>query len=190
MTFDTRTARAVSTSNVDQVALVDADQGGAGVATARWTSSSSWVSTRTSSPTSLGDPVELLQLAVGQRRHDQQDGVGAHQPGVEHVAAATVKSLRSTGNDTASRAAWQVIGRSAEVRLVGQHRQARRAARLVAPGQLGRIEVGEQVPLGRRPALHLADDAEGGEAGERRHEPAGGRAGPRNGRGGGRFVTN
>ena len=70
--------------------------------------------------------------------------------------AETVKSLRSTGSATAPRAA-EIGGRAAEELDVGEHRQARGAAHLVLAGQRGRIEVGDQVALRRRPPLDLGD---------------------------------
>ena len=50
------------------------------------------------------------QLGVVEGGDDEQDGVGAHQPGVAHVGSSTVKSLRSTGRPTAPRAAARSSG--------------------------------------------------------------------------------
>ena len=60
----------------------------------------------------------------------------------------------------------QVVGRAAEPLLVGEHRQAGGSARARRPlASVGRVEVGGQVALRRRPALHLGDD---GQLGRRR----------------------
>ena len=66
----------------DQVPLVHADQVGARTAMARSSSASSWTSTSTSRPSSTGDGVEVGELGVVEGRHDQEHGVGAHEPGV------------------------------------------------------------------------------------------------------------
>ena len=52
-------------------------------------------------------------------------------------AATTVKSLRSTGSAVAARAACEVVDRPAEELVVGEHRQARRAAGGVGLGDVG-----------------------------------------------------
>src|SRR5688500_10833303 len=53
----------------------------------------------------------------------------------------------------------QVLGGALEELVVGEHRQARRAARLVARGDRRRVEILAQQPLGRAGALYLRNDS-------------------------------
>ena len=68
-----------------------------------------------------------------------------------------MKSLRSTGRAVAARAAVRIFGLALERRRIGQHREARRAARLIGARERRRIEVGADQPFRRARLLDLGD---------------------------------
>ena len=80
-----------------------------------------------------------------------------------------MKSLRSTGSCTARARLAQELVLALEVGLVGQHRQAGRAAALVGAGERRRVEVGADQALAGRGLLDLGDQAvaAGGDGGLR-----------------------
>ena len=93
-----------------------------------------------------------------------------------------VKSLRNTGSSHAPRAASQVVDGAAEVRAVGEHRQARRAAGRVRLGGDRGVEIGREIALRRRTALDLGDHPDGARSGRNAAgEVAGRRRGERPG---------
>ena len=77
---------------------------------ARRALASSWTSTRASSAELPGEAQEARQLLVGRGGDDQQDGVGAHQPGIADVGTAHREVLAQHGQ-AASPGGPQVGGR-------------------------------------------------------------------------------
>src|SRR6185437_9251824 len=112
-----------------------------------------------------GQPGQFSQLRVAEGGDDQQDGVGPHQAGVEDVGRADGEVLAEHRHPGGGPGGHQVVGGPAEVVPVGQYRQAGGPAGDVGGGHLGRVEVGGQVAIGRRPALHFGDHRQAAAAG-------------------------
>src|SRR3546814_8519689 len=79
-----------------------------------------------------GEGVHVSQLAVVECGDDQQHRVGTHDPRVAHVPEVDGEVLPQHRDADGGASGAQVVGRTAEVRLVGEHRKARRA-----PGRIG-----------------------------------------------------
>ncbi len=104
-----------------------------------------------------GERVELDQLDALEGGGDQQHGVGAHQPGVDDVERRHREVLAQHRQRRRGPGCLEVGRRAAEELLVGEHRQARRAAGGVLGGDAGRVEVGVEGALRRGAALDLGD---------------------------------
>ena len=123
-------ARSWSTSKRDEVALVDPDQSrprrrAPGRARPRR-------APRPGRRARAGRPGRpgSASSSSSQGGHDQQHGVGPHEPGVAaRRPRHTVKSLRSTGSPARGPGGGQVVRRAAEELPVGEHRQAGRPRR-------------------------------------------------------------
>ena len=141
-----------------QVALVDPDQAGArrpGPGRAR---ASSCTSTSAARPSASARPANRTQLLVVEGGHDQQHGIGPHQPGVDDVGLVHGEVLaQHRAAPTPRGPPARSAGRPAEVLAVGQHRQAGRAPGHVLLGHQVGLQVRVEVALGRRPALDLGD---------------------------------
>ena len=137
----TRSARSWSTSKVQQVALVDTDEGGAdgeGGVELRLV-----VDLDEHGEAEIGGQgVELGELGGVEGGHDEQHGVGAHQAGVGDVAGVDGEVLAHHRQRRRGPGRAQVVGRPGEELLVGEHREAGRAPGLVGRGQRRRVEVG------------------------------------------------
>jgi len=105
-----------------------------------------------------GDPVQPRQLFVVQQRNDEQHGVGTHDAGVVEVRRRDREILAQYGKPDRGAGQLQVLGASAEVGGVGQHRKTGRTAGLVRPGDICRIEIRGELALGRRSALDLSNE--------------------------------
>jgi hypothetical protein len=78
---------------------------------------------------------------VVEHRSDEQHGVGAHEPGVGHVAHVDGEVLAEDGQPAGGPCLAEVRRRTPEEPLIGQHREAGGAAALVRPGERGGVEV-------------------------------------------------
>src|ERR1700733_9231648 len=102
---------------------------------------------------------EICRLAVGQRRQDKQDAIGAHRPrfgdliGVEHEILAQHRQLAGGARRD------KMFGVALEIRCVGQHRKTSRAAQLVCLGDGGGIEIGPDHAARGRGHLDFGDEA-------------------------------
>ena len=96
-----------------------------------------------------GELVELDQLEGVEHGGDEQDGVGAHQPGVGGVAGIDGEVLAQRRQRRRRSGRFEVGHRPGEELLVGEHGQARGAAVLVGQRQLGGVEVAVEITLGR-----------------------------------------
>ena len=101
---------------------------GAPIASARSSSASSCTSTSDREPAVDGVVVEVAQLRVVECGDDQQDGVGAHHPGFVDLQSRRREVLAQHRDARWPRGPRPRSARAAaEVRAVGEHRQARRA---------------------------------------------------------------
>ena len=135
----------------------------------------------------LGDGVHAPRVGVGAQRaghhvvdggHDDQDAVGAQRARLRHLVAVEHEVLAQRGQLGGGARLRQMLGRALEGGAVGEHGQARRAARRVGLGERGRIEVGADQALGGARLLDLGDERglAGGDLGlQRRGEAAHGR---------------
>ena len=129
-------------------------------------------------PSSSARAAQRRQLVVVERRHDQQDGVGAHEAGVGDVGLLHGEVLAQHGQARRLPGGGQVGGRSAEEVGVGQDREAGRPARHVLLGDQVGLEVRVELALGRRAPLDLGDAREPVTPAARRRSPWGGRLPP------------
>ena len=105
----------------------------------------------------LGSRRQFGHQHVVQRRDDQQDAVGTDRPRLDDLVRIDHEVLADHRQRTGGPRFLQIgIGALEEVH-VGEHRQARRATRLVAAGDLRRDEVFAQHALARRCLLDLGD---------------------------------
>ena len=81
----------------------------------------------------------------------------------------TMKSLRSTGIDTAARTASRSSSDAVEAALLGQHADDPRAAVLVGAASSAGSAIDASSPARRAGPLHLGDDADAGLAQRRHH---------------------
>ena len=101
---------------------------------------------------------ERREPRIGERRHDQQDRVGADRARLRHLILVDDEILAQHRQRARRARRGEVGGIALEVRAVGQHRQARGAASLVARRDRGRIEIGAQHAAARARLLDLRDD--------------------------------
>ena len=105
----------------------------------------------------------LLQrpgLVVGQRRHDDQDGIGTPGAGFVDLVGFEHEILAQRRQPRRRAGAGQVFRRALEGRAVGQHREAGGAAAFVGRGQCRRVEILADQALGGTGLLDLGDEAE------------------------------
>ncbi len=108
-------------------------------------------------PELCGPSCELSQLAVVERRHDQEDGVGAHAASIHHVGLLHREVLAQHGQIDRGACRRQIGGGASEVVRVGEHREARGAAGGVLLRHHVGLESGVELALRRGPALDLGD---------------------------------
>ena len=90
------------------------------------------------------------ELVVGQRRHDEQDGVGPHEPGVADVGRRHREVLAQDGEATGrARAASRSAGVPPKNASSVSTETQVGTTRLVVAGQLGGVELGVEVTFGR-----------------------------------------
>ena len=78
---------------------------------------------------SLREPAQLARRRVVERRHDQQDAVGADRARLEHLVGVEDEVLAQAGQgDRRARLPRGAVG-ALEIALLGQHREAGGAAR-------------------------------------------------------------
>src|SRR5690606_18568777 len=104
-----------------------------------------------------GQRVQLVELMWVERGGDQEDAVGAHQPGVEDVALGDGEVLAQDRQLAGRTGGLEVGGRAAEELDVGEHRQASRSPTCIRGRHYRRIEPGVEVALRGRTPLDLAD---------------------------------
>ena len=105
----------------------------------------------------VGQRFQLFHLRQLQRRHDQQDGVGADGAGAADLVGVDHEVL-AQHRDVAGGARFdQVVLAALEELHVGQHRQAGGAMGFIAPGNGGGIEVLPDYASGGTGLLDLGD---------------------------------
>ena len=102
-------------------------------------------------------PVKLRQILVIEHRSDEQHAVGAHKTGVEDVGIADGEVFPDHRNPGDRSRRLEIGDRSAEVRFVGEHRQACRPAGLVGRGDARRVERHVQITLRRASPFDFRD---------------------------------
>ena len=94
---------------------------------------------------------------VVERRHDDQDAVGAVGAGLDHLIGVVDEILAQHRQLGGGAGGHHEIEMALKRRRVGQHRETGGAAGFIGLGQRRRIEVGANQPLGGRGLLHLGD---------------------------------
>ena len=112
-------------------------------------------------PRSTNRVVQPLQQIVVETFGDQQHGVGPGRPGLDHLVRVDDKILAQHGQIDRRADLAKILQAALEVRLVGQHADARRAVPLVDAGDLDRIEIGADHALARAGLLHFGDQPAG-----------------------------
>ncbi len=125
---------------------------------ARSSSPSSWTSSRTSMPSATRGVLELARLPVADRRHDDENAIGAPGPRFGDLVGLVEEILAQHRQRAGCARRDEMIGAALERGRVGEHRQAAGAARLVGARQRGRIELGADQPLRRARLLDLGDE--------------------------------
>ena len=95
----------------------------------------------------LGKLMKLGQLVSVQQRHDEQHGVGAHDAGVVDVGRGDGEVLAQYGHVYSRPHLLEVPPATTEMRLVGEHRQARGTARDVSRATRAGSRSGAMSPL-------------------------------------------
>jgi len=124
------------------------------------------------------ETVQARELAVLERRDDQQDGVCSHRPSIENVALAHGEVLAQHGELDGGARGLEVGTAAGEERLVGEHGQTARPACSVRSRQGCRVELGREHTLRRRAALDLGDQCDVADAAQRHSELPRRRGGP------------
>ena len=106
-----------------------------------------------------GEPGELAQLRVAERRDDEEHAVGPDGAGLVHLVFVDDEVLAQDRETAGGPGGDEVFVGALEELAVGQHREARSPARLVAAGDRGRVEVLPDHARTRGGLLHLRDDA-------------------------------
>ena len=105
---------------------------------------------------------QLARLAVVERRHDQQDAIGAQRPALDHLVGVEDEVLAQYRQLAGGARRPQIVVAALEIRRVGQYRQAGRAAGLIGAGEGRRVEIGADQASARAGLLDLGDQAETG----------------------------
>ncbi len=101
--------------------------------------------------------LDLRGRAIVERRHDDEDAVGAHRARFRHLIRLVHEVLAQHRQVGCRAGGDEELGRALERGAVGEDREAGGAARLVGPRQRRRIEVGADQPPGRARLLDLGD---------------------------------
>ena len=102
--------------------------------------------------------LERRQLRILERRHDEQDGVGAQRARLGDLVLVDDELLAQRRQRARIARGHEILARALEERLVGEHRQARGAGALVGGGDGRRVERFAQHALARARLLDLGDD--------------------------------
>jgi len=116
----------------------------------------------------LGERMEVAQLCIVEGGSDQQDTVGAHESGIDHIAGVDREVLSDDRQRDRCTGRLEILHRPTEPVDIGENRQTRRSPRLVGAGERGGIEVGEEIALARGAPLDLADHGDRIRSGQRR----------------------
>ena len=101
--------------------------------------------------------LDIPGRGIIERRHDDQDAVGAMSAGLDHLIGVVHEILAQHRQRRGGARGDHEVEMALERRRVGQHRQARRAAGLIGPRQRRRIEIGADQAFRRRGLLHFRD---------------------------------
>ena len=103
---------------------------------------------------------QVSRRGVVDRRHDDEDAIGAERAGLHHLVGVDHEVLAQDGEGGRLARGGQIIGASLEGGRVGQHRQAGGAAHFISARQRRRIELGADQALRRARFLDLGDEGE------------------------------
>ena len=101
--------------------------------------------------------LDILGGGIVERRHDDQDAVGAMGAGLGHLIGVEHEILAQHRQIGRRARRHHEIEMALERRGVGEHRQARGTAGLIGLCKRRRVEVGTDQPLGGRGLLHFRD---------------------------------
>ena len=126
-------------------------------ATALSSSRASWTSTSAGQPEVERLPVQLRQLALGQRRDDQQDRVGARGEGLQYLVGVDDEVLAQDRQAGRRARGPQVGQRAAEAGRLGEDRQRGGARALVGADHIRQLDAFADQPSRGRAPLVLGD---------------------------------
>ena len=131
---------------------------------ARWVSTSSCTSTSAVMPSSRTRREQGRELAVGERRDDEQHEVGAVGAGLPHLVVGDHEVLAQHRHPDRGAHGIEVVEAAAEAALLGEHRHGRRSPGLVGHREGGGVgDVGQRT-LARAGPLDLGDERQAGAA--------------------------
>src|SRR5438874_2844180 len=104
-----------------------------------------------------GRVLEVGRDLVVDRRHDDQDAVGAPRARLDHLVDVIHEILAQHRQAGGRARRHQVLGGALERGVIGQHREAGGAARRIGACMRRRVEVGADEALGRARLLDLGD---------------------------------
>ena len=102
--------------------------------------------------------VERARGLVVDRRHDDEDAIGAPGARLQHLIGIEEEILAQDRQRRRRARLDQMLRVALERRRVGEHRQAGRAARLIAAGEPRRLEILADQALRRTRLLDLGDE--------------------------------
>jgi hypothetical protein len=105
----------------------------------------------------LGERMEVAQLCIVEGGSDQQDTVGAHEPGIDHIAGVDREVLSDDRQRDRCTGRLEILHRPTKPVDIGENRQTRCSTRVIGAGECIGVEVGEEIALARRASLDFAD---------------------------------
>ena len=142
-----------------QVAIVDADDGAAGVERALQFGGIVHLAQHAESELA-GGAVQVFQLRLAERGDDQQHGAGAVGLRFEQLEVVHDEVFAQARQGSGAGGDVEIFQRALEVSLVGEHGERGGAGGFQFARQLGDGEVGANQALGGRSFLQLGDDGQ------------------------------
>ena len=101
--------------------------------------------------------MEVAQLCIVEGGSNQQDTVGAHEPGIDHIAGVDREVLSDDRQRDRCTGRLEILHRPTEPVDIGENRQTRCSTRVIGAGECSGVEIGEEIALARRASLDFAD---------------------------------
>ena len=101
--------------------------------------------------------LDIPGRGIIERRHDDQDAIGAMSAGLDHLIGVVHEILAQHRQRGGGARGDHEVEVTLERRRIGQHRKARRAAGFIGARERGRIEIGADQAFRRRGLFHFCD---------------------------------